>query len=202
MSDISDDEKSPRLDAKSSKDRKTGDSSVRSMEVPPIYRLASSDSTRAQVIGCTLNSDNYLTWSRAMLIALRARNKLAFIDESLERPDDDDPLKERWERCNSTVLAWMFNTMEGSLQATVAYAVDARNLWDDLNERFSVGNQSRVFQIKTDICFLKQDGLNVRDYYDKLKLLWDELEFYLEHPSCSCGANATIATQKEAEKCY
>ncbi|PKI39131.1 hypothetical protein CRG98_040468, partial [Punica granatum] len=78
-----------------------------------------------------------------MLIALRARNKLAFIDGSLERLDDEDPLKERWERCNSTVLAWIFNTMEGSLQATVAYAVDARSLWDDLKERFSEGNQSR-----------------------------------------------------------
>ncbi|PKI72596.1 hypothetical protein CRG98_006973 [Punica granatum] len=92
--------------------------------------------------------------------------------------------------------------MEGSLQATVAYAVDARSLWDDLKERFSEGNQSRVFQIKTDICLLKQDGLNVREYYGKLKLLWDELEFYLAHPGCSCGANATIAAQREAEKSY
>ncbi|PKI78573.1 hypothetical protein CRG98_001045 [Punica granatum] len=140
MSDVSDDEKSPRLGSRSSTDRKEGDGSVRSMEVPPVYRLASSDSTGTQVIGCTLNGDNYLTWSWAMLIALRARNKLAFINGSLERPDDEDPLRERWERCNSTVLAWIFNTMEGNLQATVAYVVDARSLWDDLKERFSEGN--------------------------------------------------------------
>ncbi|PKI36234.1 hypothetical protein CRG98_043386 [Punica granatum] len=202
MSDVSDEERSPRMNVGSSGNKKAGDSSVKSMEVPPVYRLASSDSTGAQVIGCTLNGDNYLTWSRAMLIALRARNKLAFIDGTLERPGDDDPLRERWERCNSTVLAWMFNTMEGSLQATVAYAVDARSLWEDLKERFSEGNQSRVFQIKTDICLLKQEGSNVRDYYGKLKLLWDELEFYLEHLGCSCGASGTIAAQRETEKCY
>ncbi|PKI50879.1 hypothetical protein CRG98_028731, partial [Punica granatum] len=94
MSDVSDTKKSPRLDINAFRDRKAGDCSGQSMEVPPVYRLASSDSTGAQVIGCALNGDNYLTWSRAMLIALRARNKLAFIDGTLEKPGDDDPLRE------------------------------------------------------------------------------------------------------------
>ncbi|PKI38710.1 hypothetical protein CRG98_040901 [Punica granatum] len=49
---------------------------------------------------------------------------------------------------------------------------------------------------------LKQEGSGIRDYYGKLKLLWDELEFYLEHPSCSCGARATIIAQRETEKTY
>ncbi|OWM76582.1 hypothetical protein CDL15_Pgr005546 [Punica granatum] len=93
MSDVSDDEKSPMKDTGSA--RKAGDSSGRGMEVPPVYHLASSDSTGVQIIGCTLNGNNYLTWSRAMLIALRARNKLAFIDGSLEKPGEDDPLRKR-----------------------------------------------------------------------------------------------------------
>ncbi|PKI44510.1 hypothetical protein CRG98_035097 [Punica granatum] len=197
MSNISDEEKSSRQG-----NNRAGDGSVRSIDIPPVYGLASSDNTGARVIACTLNGDNYLTWSRAMIIALRARNKLAFIDGSLEKPGDEEPLRERWERCNSTVLAWLFNTMEGSLQSTVAYAVDNKNLWDDLKERFSEGNQLRVFQIKTEICLLKQEGLSVREYFGKLKLLWDELEFYLEHPGYSCGASTTIAAQREAERCY
>ncbi|PKI57337.1 hypothetical protein CRG98_022282 [Punica granatum] len=131
-----------------------------------------------------------------------SKKQVGFIDCSLEKPRDDDPLKERWEKCNFMVLAWMFNTMEGSLQATVAYAVDARSSWDDLKERFYEGNQSRVFQIKIDICLLKQEGLSVQDYYGKLKLLWDELEFYLEHRGCSCGASSMIVAHGEAEKCY
>ncbi|PKI55586.1 hypothetical protein CRG98_024034 [Punica granatum] len=92
--------------------------------------------------------------------------------------------------------------MEEHLQATVAYAVDAKSLWNDLKERYSKGNQTRVFQIKTEIALLKQEELSVRDYYKKLKLLWDELEFYLEHPSCSCGARAMITGQREMEKSY
>ncbi|PKI11380.1 hypothetical protein CRG98_049536, partial [Punica granatum] len=116
---------------------------MRITDVPPVYRLASSDNTRAQVIACTLNGDNYLTMSQAMIIVLWARNKLAFIDGSLEKLGDEEPLRERRERCNCTVLAWLFNTMEESLQSTVDYAVDTKNLWDDLKERFSEGNQSR-----------------------------------------------------------
>ncbi|PKI34892.1 hypothetical protein CRG98_044738 [Punica granatum] len=114
MSNVSEGERSPRLD------RRAGDSSGKGMEIPPVYRLSSSDSTGTQIIGCVLNGDNYLTWSRAMLIALRARNKLPFIDESLEVPEVNNLLRDRWERCNSTILAWMFNAMDGSLQVTVA----------------------------------------------------------------------------------
>ncbi|PKI40829.1 hypothetical protein CRG98_038840 [Punica granatum] len=65
------------------------------MEVPLIYCLTSSDSMGAQVIGCTLNGDNYLTWSLVMLIALWARNKLSFISGSLVKLGDDNPLRER-----------------------------------------------------------------------------------------------------------
>ncbi|PKI53506.1 hypothetical protein CRG98_026113 [Punica granatum] len=148
MSGVSDEEKSSRQGNNSSKDKKAGDGSVRITDVPPVYRLASSDSTGAQVIACTLNGDNYLTWSWAMIIALRARNKLAFIDGSLEKPGDDKPLKERWERCNSTVLAWLFNTMERSLQSTMAYTVDAKNLWDDLKESIEpLPNLNKVYKM-------------------------------------------------------
>ncbi|PKI62384.1 hypothetical protein CRG98_017190 [Punica granatum] len=92
--------------------------------------------------------------------------------------------------------------MDVSLQATVTYAVDAGSLWNDLKERYSEGNQSRVFQIKADICLLRQEGLSIREYYSKLKLLWDELEIYLEHSGCSCGAGAAMAVQRETEKCF
>ncbi|PKI42648.1 hypothetical protein CRG98_036930 [Punica granatum] len=202
MSDVSEDDKSPRMDRNSSEHREVGDSSGRSVEISSIYQLGSSDSTGAQIIGCVLNGDNYLTWSRVMLIALRARNKLPFIDGSLEKPEESNPLRERWERCNSTILAWMFNAMDGSLQATVAYAVDCRSLWDGLKERYSEGNQSRVFQIQIDIYLLRQEGLSIREYYGKLKLLWDELEFYLEHPGCSCGVGTVMIAQRETEKCF
>ncbi|PKI38670.1 hypothetical protein CRG98_040956 [Punica granatum] len=148
MSDLSDNEKSPRRDIVSSKGKKVGDGSGRSVDIPPVYHLTSSDNTGAQVIACIFNGDNYMTWSRAMLIALRARNKLPLIDGSLEKPREGDPLRDRWERCNSMLLAWIFNTMEERLQAIVAYAIDAKSLWNDLKERYSeVSSRCRLNKV-------------------------------------------------------
>ncbi|PKI67198.1 hypothetical protein CRG98_012447 [Punica granatum] len=175
MSDVSDSEGSPKKGVELLKIVEDGDGSKKKQEVLAVYRLTSSD---------------------AMLIKLRAKSKLPFIDGSLEKLDEDDPLRERWEVCNATVLAWIFNTLEKDLQATAAYAVDAKCLWDDLKERFSQGNQTRIYQIKSEICVIKQEGQSVQDYYDKLKTLWDELEFYLESPGCSCGANGRIIAQR------
>ncbi|PKI53166.1 hypothetical protein CRG98_026471 [Punica granatum] len=45
-----------------------------------------------------------------------------------------------------------------------------------------------------------EEALSVRDYYDKLKVSWDELEFYLESPGCNCGAKNRIVAQRETEK--
>ncbi|XP_048140718.1 uncharacterized protein LOC125316437 [Rhodamnia argentea] len=98
--------------------------------------------------------------------------------------------------------AWLFNTMEKDLQSTVAYAMDAKELWDDLKEQYSEGNQTQIYQIKFEIYILKRDGKRVREYYSKLKLLWDELEFYLEKPSCCCGANNKFVAQRETEKIF
>ncbi|PKI72817.1 hypothetical protein CRG98_006797 [Punica granatum] len=76
-------------------------------------------------------------------------------------------------------------------------AQDVKLLRDDLRERYSQGHQSRIYQIKSEICLLKQEGCNIRDYYDKMKVLWDELETYLENSACNCGAAAQRETEKD-----
>ncbi|KAI4304753.1 hypothetical protein MLD38_040225 [Melastoma candidum] len=80
-------------------------STSRRRKVPSVYLLSSSDSPGNILIACRLNGENYLTWSRAMTNALRAKNKLSFIDGTLKKPDEDDPLRERWEICNSMIIA-------------------------------------------------------------------------------------------------
>ncbi|PKI37079.1 hypothetical protein CRG98_042513 [Punica granatum] len=92
--------------------------------------------------------------------------------------------------------------MEPELQASIAGAKDAKLLWDDLRERFSQGNDARVYQIKSGISLLKQEGQVVSDYYSKLKALWDELENYLGPPMCTCAAAVENASQRQKEKAY
>jgi Retrotransposon gag protein len=60
-------------------------------------------------------------------------------------------------------------------------------LWDDLRERLSVGNAPRVYLLKADIAFAKQQGQSVVTYYTRLKDIWDELGSYLAVSVCRCG---------------
>lgn len=51
------------------------------------YYLCSSYSSGVTFVTCRLIGNNYLTWSRAMMNALRAKNKFGFIDRSLTKSD-------------------------------------------------------------------------------------------------------------------
>ena len=50
------------------------------------YFLSNSDNPGASLIVQHLTEENYSTWSRAVLIALDAKSKIGFVDESLLKP--------------------------------------------------------------------------------------------------------------------
>ncbi|PKI50057.1 hypothetical protein CRG98_029557 [Punica granatum] len=50
------------------------------------------DEHSLQLTACKLNGNDYMTWSRAMMIALKARNKLGYVNGSVKRPADGDPM--------------------------------------------------------------------------------------------------------------
>lgn len=53
----------------------------------PLY-FHPSDSPGLQLVTNTLTLTNYLIWSRSMRIALKAKNKLCFVDGSCSQPED------------------------------------------------------------------------------------------------------------------
>ncbi|PKI77566.1 hypothetical protein CRG98_002020 [Punica granatum] len=137
-----------------------------------------------------------------MKTALIAKNKVGMVDGSVSKPPEGDPNRARWDMCNALVISWIFNTLDLELQSSVAYATVAQDLWEDLRERYSQGNDTRIYQLKAEIGSLKQEGMSVSRYYSRLKTLWDELENYLETPMCSCSAFRVYTAQKEREKTH
>ncbi|PKI33033.1 hypothetical protein CRG98_046575 [Punica granatum] len=75
---------------------------------PSVYLLNQSDGPRIVLPSCLLNGMTYITWTRAMEMALTAKGKLAFIEGVVPKPSEGDPLPEKWEACNATVAAWIF----------------------------------------------------------------------------------------------
>ncbi len=140
-----------------------------SMATSSIYSLNNLDNPGNVLVSCLLNGDNYLTWSRLMRTALRAKNKLGFIDRTIEKPTTGDPTEEQWNICNSMIVAWISNTLEKDLQPSIACIEDAKVLWDDLKVRFSQSNETHIYQIKSEICLLRQEGRTISAYYSQLK---------------------------------
>ena len=77
----------------------------------PLY-IHPSDTPGSVLVSEQLTgTENYGIWSRAMTVSLRAKNKLGFVDGSCKKSEFNQSLHAQWERCNSLVLAWIFNTV-------------------------------------------------------------------------------------------
>ena len=152
------------------------------------YCLSNSDNLGVSLVVQHLSKEDYSTWSRAIFIALDAKTKIGFINGSIPKPQFvDHPCYIAWCKCNNTVLAWLFNSISKDLQPNVAYFKIAREVWLDLQHRFSQGNGPRIFELRNEVCSLAQEDLTINGYYTKFKGLWDELSNYR---TCSYGHQA------------
>lgn len=145
---------------------------------------------------------NYHSWSRAILIALEAKNKTAFIDSSLPRPDDDDLLFVPWKRCNSMVKSWLLNTVSKEFANSLLCFQNAVDIWTDLRSRFLESDGPRIFDIKKSLTALTQGSMDVNSYYNKMKILWDELDGYDESPACVCRALQSWLNRQQKEAVF
>ncbi|KAL5711877.1 hypothetical protein ACHQM5_014106 [Ranunculus cassubicifolius] len=100
------------------------------------------------------------------------------------------------------VFSWLLNAVETDIANSVIYADTAKEVWDDLNSRFSQGNAARIFQIKRAICTQLQEQPSITAYFTKLKTLWDELASYKTIPDCSCGSGKAIQDYQQQEQVY
>jgi hypothetical protein len=157
------------------------------------YHLHHGDSPGTVLVSQLLDGDNYHTWSRSMVMALTAKNKLGFLNGSLSKPSDESGTEcHAWIRCNTMVTSWILNSVSKDIAASVIYIDNAADVWIDLKERFSQKNGPRIYQIQKSISALSQDDLSVGAYFTKIKALWDELSNYRHIPYYSCGSMKTI----------
>ncbi|XP_072054469.1 uncharacterized protein [Arachis hypogaea] len=147
------------------------------------YDLNASDNPGNIITQVQLRGKNYDEWARAVKISLRARKKWGFIDGTHTEPGKDAP------------------ELEDCLRTTVAYAENAKTLWKDIKERFSVVNGPRIQQLKADLTRCKKEGASMTAYYGKLKILWDELANCDQIPKCTCGGcKCSIGSQLEKRR--
>jgi len=95
---------------------------------------------------------------------------------------------EAWERCNVMVISWITRSITTQIAQSTVYIDNAKELWEDLRERFSKGNHFSCFKsfkcscnmMKTMstykdservMCFLKGLGEMYNDVKTKILLI-------------------------------
>ncbi|XP_073152174.1 uncharacterized protein [Henckelia pumila] len=63
-----------------------------------------------------------------------------------------------------------------ALRSTITYQEIAKELWDDIKERLSIGNGPLIQKLKSKLIECKQQGMAIMNYYGKLKMIWEELD--------------------------
>ncbi|KAB5574005.1 hypothetical protein DKX38_001199 [Salix brachista] len=136
------------------------------------YRIENGNHTSLVLISELLTTENYITWSRAMRRALRAKNKLGFISRSVIRlTDEEDLLFEMWKRCNDMVVFWIQNAVSIDIKHTLAFVDDAQMVWTELKDRFTQQNGPRIFQLRRDLANLRQDRDSYTNARDQIMLI-------------------------------
>jgi len=151
----------------------------------PLY-IHPSDNPGLPLVANLFNGEGFDNWKRSVIIALSAKHKIAFIDGTSECPSSTSPLYTFWQRNNAMVLSWLLNSLNENIRNSVLYFETAKELWNDLEERFGQSNKARLFQVQKDVSCLSQGDLDIASYYTKAKQLWDESHAVSGIPTCTC----------------
>ncbi|XP_065850560.1 uncharacterized protein [Euphorbia lathyris] len=132
------------------------------------------------------NGKNYHSWCRSMEMALLSKNKLDFVDGTLEKPLPGSLLLSAWKRCNNMVCAWLIRSLDPSVAQTVLGIGDAKALWDNLKENFCQSDIFRIADLQAEIFAITQGDRSVTDFFASLQILWDEFLELKPLPTCVC----------------
>ena len=86
-----------------------------------------------------------------MEIRLATKRKLGFVQGTIPRPEDDLVKAEMWDTCNSMIIAWLQNSVSESICKSILFLNSAREIWLQLEQRFSFSNGSRKYNIDKEI---------------------------------------------------
>ncbi|XP_016479561.1 uncharacterized protein LOC107800834 [Nicotiana tabacum] len=161
------------------------------------YYLHLSDYPGMNLVSSVFDGRSYGGWRRAVVITLSAKNKLEFINGSLAVPAADSGLQQAWARSNDMVLSWLLNSLSKEIADGVLYSQSAKDLWSDLEDRFSQINGANLFQLQKELSVVVQGSSSVSTYFTKMKSLWDELDALNTFSACVCECDCGVKTKNQ-----
>ncbi|KAL2941906.1 Structural maintenance of chromosomes protein 2 [Bienertia sinuspersici] len=83
------------------------------------------------------------------------------------------------------VISWILTNVSESIKKSMMFVGSAQEIWKRLENRFSVANGSRKYQLCKAMYEMKQLNKKIFDYYTQMKCLWEEFEALKHYPPIS-----------------
>jgi len=97
--------------------------------------------------------------------ALLSKNKLKFVNGSIKTPLLTDPNYEARERCNVMILSWIMRTLAPDIAESVMYIDSAKELWEELRERFFQGDYFRISDLLQEVQSIRQRDRSISQFF-------------------------------------
>ncbi|XP_071713320.1 uncharacterized protein [Rutidosis leptorrhynchoides] len=158
----------------------------------PLYLHASDTTIGTPFISIKLKgTENYNIWSRSMLLTLGTKNKLGFINGSLQRHATDVTLQNQWDRCNNVVLSWILGSISDEFYSDQIFSTNATHVWNELKETYDKIDGSVIYNLHHKMNSIKQNDSSLSNYYHNLNSLWKQYDCMIAGPACTCGVACT-----------
>lgn len=140
----------------------------------PLY-MHPTESAGSTIMPMVFDGTGYRSWRRVVLRALSVKNKTGFINGKIMKPAPNAPSFAQWERCDDMVTSWLLNFLSKDLADSLQYLNNAKELWDELENRYDQTNGAKLYQLQQEINDHTQGNLDITGYYTKIRKLWEEL---------------------------
>ena len=141
----------------------------------PLF-LHPSDGANTVQVDKLQGSADYRAWSRQMEISLSSKRKLGFVKGTVTRSTDDETKAELWDACSNMVIAWITQNVSPSIKKSVMYMTSSREIWVNLEKRFSLTNGSRKYRLNRELYEIKQNSMPINEHYTAMRAIWEELD--------------------------
>ncbi|XP_074322963.1 uncharacterized protein LOC141659923 [Apium graveolens] len=145
-----------------------------------------SDSNTSQLVSVKFNGEGFSNWKRSMLFALSSKNKIGFVNGTVETPELTSSDYKLWERCNDLVISWLLFNLDENIARSVLFLKTTRSIWLDLENRFGYTSVTQVFSLEQNLSEMKQGQQSVSEFYTQIKTVWVSMDDASPLPICTC----------------
>ena len=129
------------------------------------------------------DGNNYDLQEQAVRTALKAKNKLSFIDGKITKPKVNEweisAEATAWDIVNSMITSWIINVIDPKLHISVAHSKSICEIKENIKKKYSMPNIPRIHKLKSESASCTQGNLEVVEFLSKLMSPWNELANYV-----------------------